>query len=206
MDNLKSYTGVVGIDVSEAAIEAARQAVDAENTSFLVMDAADLDFDGESFDTVSISVSLHHMTSIQGVLEEMKRVLKSGGRFIVSEMYRDARTEPEVTSISLHQWAAEIDTALGHVHNNVMTRREILDRFATLDLRDVERHDCTDDDSDPMDPETKEHIEGVIEQVSKRAAESERHEEFAERAEELLRRLHEVGAVGQPRLLLIGEK
>ena len=112
-ENLKSYAEIVGIDISEKAIEAATAANEADDVSFAVMDATDMDFDDESFDTVAMSASMHHMPDLEGALPEMHRVLRPGGRLIILEMQRDDPTEPELTSVLLHHWAAEIDEARG---------------------------------------------------------------------------------------------
>jgi len=79
MGNLKGYTEIVGIDIHERAIETAQSTIGQESVWFLVMNAEQLDFEDDSFDTASISASLHHLSNIQRVLEEMKRVLKPGG-------------------------------------------------------------------------------------------------------------------------------
>jgi ubiquinone/menaquinone biosynthesis C-methylase UbiE len=102
MENLKDYTEIVGIDTNDWAIQKAKGTVDQENVRFLVMNAEQMKFEDESFDTVCVSASLHHLSNIQRVLEEMKRVLKTGGHFIVAEMHRDGLTEAELTSIYLH--------------------------------------------------------------------------------------------------------
>jgi ubiquinone/menaquinone biosynthesis C-methylase UbiE len=75
------------------------------------MDAERLCFEDDSFDTVAISASLRHLSHIQRVLDEMVRVLKPGGHFIAAEMHRDGQTEAELTSVYLHQWVAQVDTA-----------------------------------------------------------------------------------------------
>jgi len=63
------------------------------------MNAERMDFANESFDTVSISASLHHLPNIQQVLAEISRVLKPGGNFILAEMHRDGQTAAELTSV-----------------------------------------------------------------------------------------------------------
>ena len=59
MKSLQSYTEIVGIDVNKQAIETARDTIGQEKIQFLVMNAEQLDFEDESFDTVSISASFH---------------------------------------------------------------------------------------------------------------------------------------------------
>jgi ubiquinone/menaquinone biosynthesis C-methylase UbiE len=111
MDHLKSYAEIVGIDIHEHAIETAQRTLGQPGVRFRVMDAERLDLQDDSFDTVAISASLHHLSHIQRVLDEMVRVLKPGGHFIAAEMHRDGQTEAELTSVYLHQWVAQVDTA-----------------------------------------------------------------------------------------------
>jgi ubiquinone/menaquinone biosynthesis C-methylase UbiE len=129
IDNLKSYAAIVGIDLERRFIQTARDSISGANVSFQVMDAEDLEFEDESFDTVTISASLHHMGDAERVLSEMKRVLKPGGRLLVVEMHGDAETEPERTSARIHEWAAEIDRALGRLHNGVFSFDVIFSLF-----------------------------------------------------------------------------
>ena len=205
-DHLRSYTEIVGIDLSEAAIEAARKAIDEDGISFRVMDAEELDFESESFDTVSISVSLHHLADVEKVLGEMKRVLRPGGRFIVMEMHGDAETEPERTAASLHRWAAEIDTAMGRLHNPIMTRDEILGHVERLGLANIETHDWVDRESDPLEAATVERLESAVARMSERAAGAPDPAAFAERGEALLERIRDVGARMEPMLVVTGQK
>jgi len=206
MENLQSYTEIVGIDISEQAIEAAQDAFGQVGIQFLVMDAEQLDFADESFDTVSISASFHHLVDIPQILQEMKRVLKLEGHFIVVEMHRDGRTEAERTSIYLHQWVAEVDTALGHLHNSTLARQEFMDYVESLGLREVAFYDITDRESDPMEETRIEHLERLIERVIQRVEAATNDRSLVERGEELRQRLHEVGAQREPILLIIGEK
>jgi ubiquinone/menaquinone biosynthesis C-methylase UbiE len=206
MEKLKDYTEIVGIDVNERAIASARDAIGQEDVQFLVMNAEELDFEDESFDTVTISASLHHLSNIPRVLEEMRRVLKSGGHFIVVEMHQECQTGAELTSVYLHQWAAEVDTALGRLHNSTLPRQEFVDHIACLGLSNVEFYDYVDRDSDPMDKTRIEQLEGLIEMIIQRAEETRNYSDLKKRGEELRNRLQEVGAQREPIVLIIGQK
>lgn len=206
MENLKTYSEIVGIDINEQAIETARDTIGQDGVRFLVMNAEQLDFEDESFDTVSISASLHHLSNIQQVLEEMKRVLKTGGYFILAEMHRDGQREAELTSVYLHQWVAEVDSALGRLHNSTLARQELVDYVVSLGFRNIEFHDSFDRDSDPMEKGRIDQLESLIERVIQRAEEASNYSEFKKRGEELRKRLYKVGAQREPILVLIGEK
>jgi len=206
MRNLPCYTQIVGIDVNEQAIKTARDTIGQEKIQFLVMNAEQLDFEDESFDTVSISASFHHLSNIRQVLDEMERVLKPEGNWIIAEMHRDGQTEAELSSIYLHHWVAEVDSALGRLHNRTLARQEFMDYVASLGLSQVEFYDYTDRDSDPMERTRIEQLESLIDRVVQRAEEASTYSELRKRGEELRQRLHEVGAQSEPVLVVIGKK
>jgi SAM-dependent methyltransferase len=83
---------VVGIDVNEASLAAAgrfaREALDRLSSSstrvaFMRMEATRLAFGDASFDTVVADNFIEHATDLQGVLSEIRRVLRPGGELFV---------------------------------------------------------------------------------------------------------------------------
>lgn len=55
-----------------------------EGTDLVVDDSSQLQFEDQSFDTVTIIAALNHIPNRQQVVEEAHRVLRSGGRIIVT--------------------------------------------------------------------------------------------------------------------------
>ena len=206
MKNLQSYTQIVGIDVDRDAIKKAQETIIDKNIQFLSMNAERMDFANESFDTISISASLHHLPSIQQVLLEIRRVLKSGGSFILAEMHRDGQTDAELTSVYLHHWVGDVDTALGFVHNHTLGRQELVAHVETLGLRQVKFHDVHDRDTEPMEKIYIKQLDELIKRVTQRAKSTTSYEEMKKRGDELRRRLYKVGAQREPRLIVIGKK
>jgi ubiquinone/menaquinone biosynthesis C-methylase UbiE len=82
----------VGLDLSEAAVTVAReQAADsagAARVSFEHGDAQDMPFDAGSFDLVVSSNTLHLLESPIEMFNEVQRVLKPSGKFIISDFRR----------------------------------------------------------------------------------------------------------------------
>jgi len=89
MKMLKSYDYFVGIEISEKDLKSAKKQFEGQPVEFLEMDAGYMKFEDNSFDTVCISYSLHHLENIDRVLAEMKRVLKPDGYFVVQEEFID---------------------------------------------------------------------------------------------------------------------
>jgi len=206
MENLKDYSDITGIDRNERPLEAARKAHSLENIRFQCMNAARMDFPDRHFDTVSIANSLHHMADLPSVLSEMMRVCKPGGRFIISEMYRDGQSETQLTHVLLHHWWAAVDTAEGITHHETFTRQQILELSRKLDLQNLKYYDEKDLESDPRDPEMIQELDGVIDRYIQRSQALIGGAELCRRGEELRKRVHEVGFQGASSLFIFGEK
>jgi ubiquinone/menaquinone biosynthesis C-methylase UbiE len=205
-DNLEGYEALIGVDTDGRGFEVAWGNLGRENTCFLQMDAERLAFQDESLDTVGIGASLHHLADVPQVLAEVARVLKPGGHFVLSEMHRDGRTAPQLTVVYLHHWIADIDTALGILHNRTLTRQEFVDYVAGLGLRNVACYDWYDTDPDPMNEEVIQRFEDLIEAQVRRAEGAPNHEALKRRGEQLYHRLYEVGASREPMIVIVGEK
>ncbi|MCW4053153.1 MAG: methyltransferase domain-containing protein [Candidatus Bathyarchaeota archaeon] len=136
MKSLKGYGSFVGIDNSAKEVKAAKKRFKEQSIEILKMDAEALRFEDNSFDTVCVSYSLHHLSHIDKVMAEMKRVLKPGGHFIVQEMFSDGtQTEAQRTEILQHHWDAEIDRLFGISHSKTLTKQKILGIIDDLNLR-----------------------------------------------------------------------
>jgi SAM-dependent methyltransferase len=146
---LKAYESFVGIDYypsdeSKKEMESGKKRFEGKPVQFLHMNAESLEFEDESFDTVCISHSLHHLANIDKVMAEIKRVLKKGGNFILQEMYCDGeQTQAQRVDELEHAWEARIDSLLGITHNRTLTRQRISDIACGLKLTDIEIFDST---------------------------------------------------------------
>ena len=79
---------VTGIDFSEGMLEAARRKTGAETVRFLAHDLHQpLPFADETFDRVVSGLVLEHLRELDAFFTEARRVLRPGGRAIVSAMH-----------------------------------------------------------------------------------------------------------------------
>lgn len=89
---------VTGVDLSEAMLDAAAQeartAGVAGRTDFRLGDAADLPFADASLDLVISTLSLHHWADPAAVLDEIARVLRPGGAYLILDLRRDLSLLP----------------------------------------------------------------------------------------------------------------
>jgi ubiquinone/menaquinone biosynthesis C-methylase UbiE len=144
MKMLKNYDYFVGIEISEKDLKSAKKQFKGQPVNFLKMDAGNLRFADNSFDTVCISYSLHHLEDIGKVLAEMKRVLKPAGYFLVQEEFRDGeQNEAQKTHILRHHWDSEIDSLLGIFHHKTYSKQKIKDLMDSLRLSKLETYEST---------------------------------------------------------------
>lgn len=206
---MRDVSHAVGIDLR--ALDAVALDDDSvfnrENVEYMQMDAARLDFDDASFDTVAIANSLHHMADARAVLAEMRRVLKPGGTLILVEMYRDQQDGPQMTHILMHHWWANIDAALGIVHNETFMRQELIDLVRGLGLSALTVMDASfGAGGDPHDAERRDVLLKRIEHYLQRASELPDYAAYEARANDLRLRLLKHGFITANSLIVIGEK
>ena len=80
---------VIGLDLTPAMLDIARQLIDAKgwkNVEVREADAANLPFPDSSFDKVIVTFALNIIPEYVRAIEEVRRVLVPGGRFVALEM------------------------------------------------------------------------------------------------------------------------
>lgn len=78
---------IVGVDISEAMLEVARQRVEAQQMTnverLAIMDVQNLDFDDGTFDVVTAQYVVNTVPDPEAALDEFMRVLRPSGELIV---------------------------------------------------------------------------------------------------------------------------
>ena len=118
MEALRGNDAVVsGFDLSPAMVELARQRL-GEDADVRVADlGAPLPYTDDAFDLVVASLSLHYVKDWASTLAELRRVLKPGGRLIVSIIHPTvyAIVHPEADYFALTQYSEDYDFGEGTV-------------------------------------------------------------------------------------------
>lgn len=83
---------VIGVDIAKGMIEKAQEkAKKIDCIDFLIGDVHKLDFEKNMFDFVFNTISFHHYQEPAKALNEMKRVLKPGGKLYILDSIKDPR-------------------------------------------------------------------------------------------------------------------
>jgi SAM-dependent methyltransferase len=202
----KDIDEVVGIDISDDHFAEISQRLKDHRVSLLVMDAANLEFADESFDTVAMAAGMHHMDDVAPALSEMMRVLRAGGTLVLREMFRDGLNEKQTTDLLQHDWQAKVGRLLGVSHYPSLTRQEIIDYVAGLGLT---RFDTEIDACDDCPRSRGETVEKEITEMDERLAQVRnllQYDELKTERDRIVSRLRTVGISCQPSLDIVGVK
>lgn len=110
-----SCRSLVGVDITEAMLETARQVAagrNAANATYQVGDACNLLFAAASFDIVLSRFCAHHYPDAVASVSEAFRVLRPGGRFVLVDT-----VAPEDPALDTYENAIEILRDASHVRN-----------------------------------------------------------------------------------------
>lgn len=93
--NLLKPSRITGIDISEGMLELGRKKIEKEGlTDYIQLhtgDAETINFADHTFDAVMVAFGVRNFENLEKGLQEIKRVLKPGGRLIVLEFSKPRR-------------------------------------------------------------------------------------------------------------------
>jgi len=86
---LPEHVEITIADPSQAMLNKALQKSYSQKVEHIVADGAELPFDDNSFDYITISDALHHFREVDQAVTETERVLKKGGKIFILEFDPD---------------------------------------------------------------------------------------------------------------------
>lgn len=95
----KEAKEVIGVDFTEELIEIAKTKPSSDNLKFQVGDLKDLKFPANEFDTVLCNMVLMDVNDLDKVIGELARVLKIGGRLVISIIHPCFENPPNTYSL-----------------------------------------------------------------------------------------------------------
>ena len=123
---------VYGIDISEGMLEKARQnatKLEVQNVRFIQSELEKIELADGIADLVISNCTINHATNKEAVWSEVYRILKNGGRFVVSDIYA---TSP------IHEEYRNDPVAVAECWAGATTRDEYLDTLNKLGFTGVE--------------------------------------------------------------------
>lgn len=200
---------ITAIDQNEAYGKMIGEAFPDIDVSYKVMDALNLEFDDCTFDTVSISNSLHHMPDVDRLLSEAYRVLKTNGFLIVREMFSDkgSQNEAQITQHMMHTYKADIDTKQGIIHNHPLLRSEIIEYIKKLKSKNVHIIENSRPQKDhPADEKMINNVIKMLDDIIEGIKTKAGYEELITQGDIVKERVKEYGIEAPATLFIIIEK
>jgi len=202
----KSFKKITANDIEQRSGDFIKEHFKDINIEFVKADASDLPFEDNSFDSVCISNSLHHLPNMEKILTEMKRVLKDGGNFIINEMYCNDQNEAQISHVLLHHWFAKIDKISGRYHDETFTNKQIEDIVRVLELSNYEIIDYCWPIPDPKDAKLIEERTKLIEIGLKQLEGKDEFEAMKVEGERIREHIEANGFASASSLFIIGVK
>ncbi len=201
-EGLKSYTEIIGIDNDEEIIIKDNEKNTDPKVKYLFMDAGNMDFEDNSFDIVCISNTLHHLPDKNKVLNEMKRVLKPGGRFIISELFSEDQSPAQMTHVKLHELGGLIDTLLGDHHSKTLKKQESIDLIKNIGIEVDEIFEDYETDRE-IQKKLVERVHKLPQKVAK-VKDYPEYNEFLKLAEDIKKNFDSFGIERSTQLVIMG--
>ncbi len=200
----KEFSEIIGIDLLDVSIEAAKKSFEDERINFFKMDALNMEFDDGTFDVVCLSNSLHHLKDIGAIFKEMERVLKPGGALVFCEMMSNNLDKKQKSHVLLHHYAAEIDRERGSFHDLTFTNNrilEIISKESTLSI--VDAWDLTYPRKEENSDEEVEWLFETIDRLKERITDEKRKIYFEKEADKVKKYIKKHGFDSATQLMVV---
>lgn len=195
---------IIGMDCDSDAVEQAKEKHAVKDVEFVVGDAYQIPFADCSFELVAISNTLHHIEDYDAVLDEMMRVLRPGGCFLVNEMFSDNQSPAQQTHFAQHSLEAKLDMLSGGFQRPTWRKGEIIHILSRLPLSDVRMAELLEE------PEMDKKLEGktakLAAAVEKKAAGHPDYDSLLAEAKRIQAQVKENGIRRCTQLVYLGKK
>jgi arsenite methyltransferase len=123
---------VYGVDVSDGMIEKAEKnaaKLGIQNVKFIKSELEDIKIDDETIDLIISNCTINHALDKRKVWSEIERILRKGGRFVVSDIYSTAEV-PEVYKTD--------PAAVAECWAGAVTKQEYLETLFNAGFKSIE--------------------------------------------------------------------
>jgi len=123
--NYYAPENVTAIDISGKNMELAR--INAPDCTFLEMSATDLNFPDNSFDSIISVEAAFHFHTREKFLHEAYRVLKTGGRLVLSDILMSLEGERKVESRTEQNYVKDLEEYENIIRRTGFDKVEVID-------------------------------------------------------------------------------
>lgn len=202
VENLKSYTSIIGIDIKAEFRDGFLETVDGHDVSFIASSIHDyLKTTDNRFDTISISNALHHLEDVGEVLKNVRNILNDGGTIIVNEMHRDNLTPAQQTQHDQHKFLANLHRKVGEYHLETWSRSDIFELVTNAKLSVQHEYENKNEDA-PITKEPNQMAERARSAIEN-AYQANAPEDVIVERDRLAVRSSEIGSSPPPQLTLV---
>jgi SAM-dependent methyltransferase len=196
--SFRSYQGAAGIDPDPESLRVALRLFTGTPVILVAGSALAMPFIDESFDTVTLSNSLHHIEDIDALMLEIRRVCKQRGLIVINEMMNETQSEMQESHMLYHHFISEVDTQLGHYHRETFTLKDLqgIIKSSGLPVLDFFVHEEVTGEY-----LLKEEIEAMSEKLLKKARllkGTDYYYYYENKAHDIIARMHKTG-IHRPR-------
>ncbi|MBT3253704.1 MAG: class I SAM-dependent methyltransferase [Candidatus Marinimicrobia bacterium] len=202
LDHNDSFNSVTGVDINPESVQTARKTLEAFNVDFIVHENLPLNLENNHFDTITLSNTLHHLKDKPAVLAELKRLIKSTGLIIITEMISNDLTETEQVYCDFHTLRAETDRLNGIHHETTFSATSIKKLVDENELQINKKEILLNDKIIDRDENEISEMEAIIDVLVKGEIERPEFEALASKAQGIKERLRRFG-IKRPRQIYL---
>ncbi len=165
---------ITGVDPMAESLDEAKN--NYPDVQFVQGVAERLPFASGTFDVVSISMALHHLSKVSKGLREIKRVVKNEGWIIINEIISDDLNPAQEVQKIYHHFRSRIDRILGVSHHETFKKDQVIQMVeeAGISIRFFFEHN---DEPEELD---KNEIEKKVEIMQKKLDKIKENPEYKE--------------------------
>jgi ubiquinone/menaquinone biosynthesis C-methylase UbiE len=205
MDAVKEYKSVTGLDTVEPDYAIEPDLLKDPAFTYVQHSELPLPFENESFDTVYSCYVLHHLPReiVLKMLQELNRVLKPGGCFLLAEGFRNHQSDAGKTEVYMHLLHGALDRANGRHHYPPFRREELTEYIEQLGFRESDVFDVTYEQDNFKDAEQLDSIAKNIDEKIEKQKHLSGYHKYYRYGELLKKRLRRTGFRGSTALAAI---
>ena len=202
LDQNRSFKSITAVDINPDSVEKARKNLADYNIHFIVDGNIPLDLDANSFSSITLSNTLHHLQDKESVFAELRRLIKPHGQIIITEMVSNDLTRAEQTYCRFHALRAETDRLKGTYHDTTYSAGEVEKLVTRAGLSITKKQIILNEKLVVTDAEEVRKMETNIDDLVQGEKESPEIEALTNKAERIKAHLRAFG-IKRPRQLYI---